>query len=519
MCVDPLTPVVFEMEYSGITQELYVLFRLGFHTSQRSATVKFHTWTEPASSEPARSVVETVQNTICPSAYVNRVQALGYEYGSWSFGIDEAVPFPSTTTINDYGMRFWQGPTTTTQLAALRSIGVYRVRYIYGYENQQYDFTAAQISSQAAIIAETERRAATGDLIAQASLNAGVFASDGSRICYVYAYTQRPQFVPNGSPNILPSPNHFDAEFVHWQSDLLTNRNGIMIDNNPYFYWQRMAPVGQRTRMNYREDHFQYMETPLSFDTTFKVGINYEMMAVEFVKACADWCKEQSEFQIVHCNGGITATNFTYAHQDSCGWESVAHYTDGRWSPTDYEYLIHHRIKVGKKHVMTIMNPQEWSTWTNTMTRKILARFCSFGILPSMGRAAENWDNTEGGTSFFKTTLVDRDRALFKQYVPITRALAHAGWRPKRNFTLSNSTIWGERFGDKADAAKTVYITCFNPSTTTNVTFTLSSSIYSVPAPSTFTELLSNTSRSWTAGNLTITLGPETVQVFRLTYP
>jgi hypothetical protein len=518
LCCDPLTPSVFQMEYNAATQEFYILFRLGFHTDVRSATVKFHTWTFPSSSLPARRILSDLYNYIAPTAYDNRILEDGGEHGAWYF-IGSDVPALPAQTVADFGIRYMQGGThfTSSYRDQLAALGVYRIRYTYGYDLHMV--TLSDTSTYSATIAAIDALAADGTgqtgIRALAVQNAGVHATNGEYIYFLEPYWTGPahRVVPHGAPGILPHPNHFYSEFEQYQTTLNAEWNGLMVDNNPYHFWRYALPTYKSQYMNFRTNHFQYMETPLSFDTTFRVGIHYDMMAAEFMKGCADWCRAQTKTHPVHANGGAYRSLFTYSYQDSSGWESTVLKAGNVWSPPTYAYIMQSRMKIGRKNLMFLINPGvAWSNWTNAMTEKILAlstclaTFPSFGVDPSKYRV---WQDN---------TMIARELPMFKKYIPIIRTLSHAGWAPERNFTLSNSTIWGERYGELLGGNKTIYIAVFNPSTTTNVTFTLSSSTYSVPAPATFTELVSNTSRSWTAGNLTITLGPETVQVFRLTY-
>jgi len=67
--------------------------------------------------------------------------------------------------------------------------------------------------------------------------------------------------------------------------------------------------------------------------------------------------------------------------------------------------------------------------------------------------AAENpyWQNPK---------WYNRDRPLFKKYLPLIRLAAEAGWQPVPHAECDNAGIWVERFGP--DARGTVYLTLFN---------------------------------------------------------
>ncbi len=63
----------------------------------------------------------------------------------------------------------------------------------------------------------------------------------------------------------------------------------------------------------------------------------------------------------------------------------------------------------------------------------------------------------------------ERDRAVFKKYMPLIRKIALAGWRPMTYAVPSDSTILVERFDDQSGG--TFYLTAQNSGTTTTRTF------------------------------------------------
>jgi hypothetical protein len=75
-----------------------------------------------------------------------------------------------------------------------------------------------------------------------------------------------------------------------------------------------------------------------------------------------------------------------------------------------------------------------------------------FGYFP--GFNGTYWDNP---------SAYERDRALFRLYVPLIRTIAQAGWRPVNYATSSDAKVLVERFDD--DSSNIFYLTAHNSGT------------------------------------------------------
>jgi hypothetical protein len=65
--------------------------------------------------------------------------------------------------------------------------------------------------------------------------------------------------------------------------------------------------------------------------------------------------------------------------------------------------------------------------------------------------------NASEGHYFSQPALYNRDRDLFRKYVPLCRTVAEAGWQPITRARCEDPKVWVERFGEK-------YLTVFNDS-------------------------------------------------------
>jgi hypothetical protein len=98
-------------------------------------------------------------------------------------------------------------------------------------------------------------------------------------------------------------------------------------------------------------------------------------------------------------------------------------------------------------------------------------RLCAvYGIYPSAFSA-----DAASNNYFEQPALYERDRPLFKKYVPIIRALSLAGWQPVSDATVDNANLGIEAYGTNA-VTSTRYLTLRNFASqpaTANMTFNL----------------------------------------------
>jgi len=96
-----------------------------------------------------------------------------------------------------------------------------------------------------------------------------------------------------------------------------------------------------------------------------------------------------------------------------------------------------------QKPYCLLMNT-EFDKFTSPLVEKYFQRSLFYGIFPSMFSAdAANhpyWDNPK---------WYERDRPLFRRYLPILRELSTAGWEPVTEARSGNPNVYVERFGDR----------------------------------------------------------------------
>jgi hypothetical protein len=126
----------------------------------------------------------------------------------------------------------------------------------------------------------------------------------------------------------------------------------------------------------------------------------------------------------------------------------------GQYQPTSDAQMSLWRTMSYQKPYLLLMNTN-YDAFTPDLVEKYFQRSLFYGIFPSMfsHNASENpyWRNPN---------WYNRDRHLFKKYIPLIKRVAEAGWQPITEATCDNANIYIERFGPAPSGA--VYFTLLN---------------------------------------------------------
>jgi hypothetical protein len=171
---------------------------------------------------------------------------------------------------------------------------------------------------------------------------------------------------------------------------------------------------------------------------------------VSYANALAD--KLHSQNQLLLGNGACYYLWWHMANVDIPGRE-ISVLKNNAWNPPDDSTYMYFRSIAGKRPFWTLLN----DTFEN---RSVIERYFKhslfYGIFPSMFHA-------HTGTSipyFEQPAYYNRDRDLFKKYVPLIRILDDAGWQSVPWAWAEPSTIRIERFGN--GFTNNVYYTLWN---------------------------------------------------------
>jgi hypothetical protein len=149
-----------------------------------------------------------------------------------------------------------------------------------------------------------------------------------------------------------------------------------------------------------------------------------------------------------------------------------------------------------------LMNTR-FEDFSHELVERYMKRALAYGMFPGFFS-----HNASQGHYFTRPELYDRDRPLFKKYVPLCKLVAQAGWEPITLARSSDENVYVERFGDR-------YLTVFNDSRDRRTAAIRTE----LPIRDSSRELLSSRPIVWDDGKTTLTLGPEDAAVIDLGTP
>lgn len=206
---------------------------------------------------------------------------------------------------------------------------------------------------------------------------------------------------------------------------------------------------------NHRRDHFHCVTVPLTFSTNTKKPIIHKAFSVqEFVKWLAEDLHTMDK--LVFANDALGRFAFLAPYLDVLGIEVEWIDHEGSWhSPAD-AVMSFKRTLCHHKPYLLLLNTTFALAGPEVM-EKYFQRSLFYGMLPSMfsHNAAEKiyWSSPD---------LYNRDRYLFKRYMPLIKRVAEAGWEPITHGMTENPAVYVERFGP--DKKGDIFFTLLNDS-------------------------------------------------------
>gem|GEM_PF-2635995 len=246
----------------------------------------------------------------------------------------------------------------------------------------------------------------------------------------------------------------FNGGFEENERGNVTNYNfdGVFVDSIMTGYaWGPLE--------NYRTSHFSYVDIPLvfSFDTRKPILLNL-FSQYEYLNHI-----KSSEPDMLSANIVPDSFNFYMHLIDTPSYETKKDYITDR-------ILSDMRVLTNQKSISLNIQYQ-WYTGevpeviSSEKLENYFKYYSFYGMYSKVGRAGNNiyyWQNS---------SLYERDRNLFKKYIPIIKNLSSAGWETIPYATIDNPNVQFERYGSYEK--NNLYYTIRNDKTETQ-NFTLS---------------------------------------------
>lgn len=199
--------------------------------------------------------------------------------------------------------------------------------------------------------------------------------------------------------------------------------------------------------LDFRRDHFSAARTPLTFSLdSRKPAIFRGLIVFEYVRAIAQDVHSMDKYMMA--NGTPYGLCWLAPLLDVLGTETDWN-PGGKWQPMSDSDLLYRRALCKGKPYCFLMNT-EFERFSHEAVEKYMKRSLAYGMFPGFFSA-----NASTGHYFNRPELYDRDRDLFKKYVPLCRLVAEAGWEPVTGAHVDKEAVYIERYGQR-------YLTVFN---------------------------------------------------------
>jgi hypothetical protein len=471
----------FRVGYSG-TGELYLAYDFGLTPEKPTADFRLATF-DFAPEWGFRGALQRFYN-VFPDYFRCRTP----EQGLW-------MPFASISKVEgweDFGLKFKEG-NSETEWDDAHNITTFR--YTEPMTWWMRMDTKLPRTMEAAV-GEAKRLAAEGDKQAQALLASSYHNEEGE-------FPARLLDTPwcNGavwSMNSMPGVAGEATDFkLKWNAELAEKLYGPSRKGDLDGEYVDSSEGYVTDVLDFRRDHFAGAQSPPTFALDSRKPVIFRgLIAYEYVRGIEKDIRARGKLMMA--NSTPISLCWLAPWLDVMGTETNWNH-GGKWSPMSDSDLLYRRALCGPKPYCFLMNTN-FDQFSHELVERYMQRSLAYGMFPGFFSA-----DASTGHYFTRADLYNRDRPLFKKYVPLCKVVAEAGWQPVTNARSSDPKVYVERFGDK-------YLTVFNDSPEARtVTITLAK-----PGPKESKELVSGNAVTWQDGKATLELAGEELAVLEL---
>ena len=434
--IDCTAPAFFRTTANETLRQMFIAFDIGFTKEQPAAHFRFVRFGFPAKQGFRGALAE--YQALLPEFSKVRIK----EHGLW-------MAFARISKVEgweDFGFKIKEGDNEPDWDDAH---GILTFHYTEPCTWWMRMAGGAETYSLADCLVEADRLAASGDAFARAWRNSAMRDASGR----VVGSVMDTPWCKGAVWNLCPLSKLPDGEYAYkfqdrdWElryagKTLPHGVDGEYIDSAEGY----LTPP-----LDYARDHFAHCETPLAFDPITKEPAIAKCLSIfEYVRAAANRSHAIGRYLMGNCIP--VRWPWLVAYSDYGGQE--VRWIDGKtaqWKPMPDSELLYRRAMSGGKPYCFLMNV-DFDKFPHELADKYMQRCLAYGLFANFFSP-----NASSGHYFRRPELYNRDRPLFKKYVPLCRRISEAGWRPVNTLAVSdNPAVFVEQFGDR-------YLTVFNP--------------------------------------------------------
>ncbi|MHB8996241.1 MAG: hypothetical protein ACYC63_13430 [Armatimonadota bacterium] len=206
------------------------------------------------------------------------------------------------------------------------------------------------------------------------------------------------------------------------------------------------------SQLDFDRRHWRVAAAPLVFTTDEGQPVELLMFGTyEFIKDVSQ--KMHAQGKTIFANSALHRFAQNAGVLDLMGTETNWH-RGNEWTPMRDQDCNFKRALSYQRPYLLLQNTR-FEDFPVEMVEKYMARSIFYGMMPSFfsHNAAED-------TYWTRPEIYNRDRHLFKKYMPAAKLIAAAGWEPLTFATTGNPKVYLERWG----RGDNVYFTLFNDS-------------------------------------------------------
>lgn len=433
--IDTAHPAYFRTAVHPRTRLLFIAFDLGLAPEKRTAAFAFRRFTFTGGFRGALAAYAARE----PDAFRTRVP----EQGIW-------MPFRAIKSVEnwqDFGFKFKEGNDETAWDDAH---GIFTFRYTepttwwlsMDKAHGTNRFTMADC------LAKVESLAAKGDPRARAWRGSVMRDEDGARVGRVMdtPWCRGAIWLLSPLPDIAGiceyKVKNTEADFAKFYAKPFpVGQDGEYIDSAEGY----LTPT-----LDFNRAVFAASDTPLVFssDEDHRPALFKGLSMYEYVRRTAARVWPRGRF--VMANGVPGRWPWLPAYVDVGGTETQWIDEEGRWRPESHRSLLYKRaLSMGKPYCY--LQNVDFEKFAYADMENFMRHCVAYGLFPGCFS-----HNASEGHYFTRPEVYNRDRPLFKKYVPLCKMLSEAGWRPVNTLVASSdSRVFVEQFGAR-------YVTVFN---------------------------------------------------------
>jgi hypothetical protein len=481
--IDMDRPAFFRVGYNSGTKELFLAYDIGLAPEKPTACLRFCKFTFDTEWEFRAALGQYYE--IFPEHFRCRTP----EQGLW-------MPFARISDVNDwqdFGFKFKEG-TNETQWDDQNGIITFRYTEPMTWWMSMPKEMPRTLENA---LAEARRLATEkSDVRAKALLTSGFHDSSGN-------FAARLRNTPwcdgavwsiNSMPNIKGEVTDFKNK---WNPELKERLYGPKAKGDLDGEYIDSSEGYVTDELDFRRDHFACTDTPLTFSLNGrKPAIFRGLIVFEYIRAIARDIHGMNKLMMANS----TPHNLCWLmpQLDVIGTET--NWNPGQtWRPMSDTGMLYKRTLCKGKPYCFLMNTR-FEEFSHELVERYMKRSLAYGMFPGFFS-----HNASQGHYFTRPQLYERDRDLFKKYVPLCKLVAEAGWEPITLARSSDNHVYAERFGEK-------FLTVFNDSSERReVTISLEQN-----APKTSLELIHDQTITWHNRVTELTLDGEDVAIIEM---